>query len=86
MAEALQTNGVVPDVIDKVPESVLSVTYPNNISIEIGKVLTPTQVKDPPTVTWNADSNTFYTLCMTGTYLFEREVFRFDICNEMPFV
>ncbi|XP_029053248.1 protein D2-like isoform X1 [Osmia bicornis bicornis] len=65
MAQALQTNGVVPDVIDKVPESVLSVTYPSNISVEIGKVLTPTKVKDPPTVTWNADPNTFYTLCMT---------------------
>lgn len=65
MAEALQTHGVVPDVIDKVPPSVLSVTYPNNI-VEIGKVLTPTQVKDPPTVTWTAEANVLYTLCMTG--------------------
>ena len=65
MAQALQTHGVVPDVIDKVPPSVLSVTYPNNIIVEIGKVLTPTQVKDPPTVTWTAESNVLYTLCMT---------------------
>lgn len=66
MAQALQTHGVVPDVIDKVPENVLKVTYPNQISVEIGKVLTPTQVKDKPNVTWSGDTNTYYTLCMTG--------------------
>ncbi|XP_076630041.1 protein D2 isoform X3 [Colletes latitarsis] len=65
MAQALQTHGVVPDVVDKVPQNVLSVTYPNNLSVEIGKVLTPTQVKDQPTVTWTAEANAFYTLCMT---------------------
>lgn len=65
MAQALQTHGVVPDVIDKVPANVLNVAYPNNLTVEIGKVLTPTQVKDPPTVTWNAEANAFYTLCMT---------------------
>ncbi|XP_016772190.1 protein D2 isoform X1 [Apis mellifera] len=65
MAQALQTHGVVPDVIDKVPENVLKVTYPNQISVDIGKVLTPTQVKDKPNVTWNGDANTYYTLCMT---------------------
>ncbi|CAD1480909.1 unnamed protein product, partial [Heterotrigona itama] len=65
MAQQLQTHGVVPDVIDKVPTNVLQVTYPNNLAVEIGKVLTPTQVKDPPTVKWDGDANTFYTLCMT---------------------
>lgn len=68
MAEALQTHGVVPDVIERVPRSTLKVTYPNDISIDIGKVLTPTQVKDQPSVTWDADANSFYSLCMTGTY------------------
>lgn len=65
MAEALKTHGVVPDVVDKVPPSVVDVTYPNRLTVEIGKVLTPTQVKDPPTVKWDADANAFYTLCMT---------------------
>ncbi|KAK1122563.1 Phosphatidylethanolamine-binding protein 1 [Melipona bicolor] len=65
MAQQLQTHGVVPDVIDKVPTNVLQVTYPNNLAVEIGKVLTPTQVKDPPTVKWDGDANTFYALCMT---------------------
>ncbi|CAK9807376.1 Phosphatidylethanolamine-binding protein homolog F40A3.3 [Anthophora quadrimaculata] len=65
MAEALKTHGVVPDVIDKVPQKVLSVTYPNKLSVEIGKVLTPTQVKDPPTITWDGNANEYYTVCMT---------------------
>ncbi|XP_029154981.1 protein D1-like isoform X1 [Nylanderia fulva] len=65
MAQALQTHGVVPDVVDKVPTDVLNVSYPNNLTVEIGKVLTPTQVKDQPTVQWSGDANTFYTLCMT---------------------
>ncbi|XP_017796621.1 PREDICTED: protein D2-like isoform X1 [Habropoda laboriosa] len=65
MAEALKTHGVVPDVIDKVPQNVLNVTYPNKLTVDIGKVLTPTQVKDPPTVTWDADANGYYTVCMT---------------------
>lgn len=66
MAEALKTHGVVPDVIDNVPKAVLKVTYPNNLAVEIGKELTPTQVKDKPTVQWDADNTAFYTLCMTG--------------------
>nr|CAH7752657.1 unnamed protein product [Callosobruchus chinensis] len=32
----------------------------------MGNVLTPTQVKDIPKVTWDADSGKHYTLCMTG--------------------
>ena len=66
MAEALQTHEVIPDVVKKVPASVLNVTYPNNIIVQIGKELTPTQVKDQPNVQWEADSNAFYTLCLTG--------------------
>ncbi|KAF7382915.1 hypothetical protein HZH66_013317 [Vespula vulgaris] len=65
MAGELQKHGVVPDVIDKVPSAVLDVVYPNNLVVEIGKVLTPTQVKNQPTVKWTGDANTFYTLCMT---------------------
>ena len=66
MAQALKTHGVVPDVIDTVPPAVLKVTYPNNLAVEIGKELTPTQVKDQPTVKWDAEAAAYYTLCMTG--------------------
>nr|XP_003705916.2 PREDICTED: 54S ribosomal protein L35, mitochondrial-like isoform X2 [Megachile rotundata] len=65
MASALKTHGVVPDVIDEVPPSVLKVSYPSNVTVDLGNVLTPTKVKDPPTVTWDADANALYTLCMT---------------------
>lgn len=66
MAQALQTHGVIPDVVDKIPKGVLTVTYPNNLRVEIGKVLTPTQVKDEPAVEWSSETDAFYTLCMTG--------------------
>lgn len=42
------------------------VTYPSGAAVEFGNELTPTQVKDIPNVSWNAEANTFYTLCMTG--------------------
>lgn len=44
-------------------------TYPSGVSVDMGNKLTPTQVKDEPTVSWSADSNEFYTLCMTGNVL-----------------
>lgn len=66
MAQALQTHQVVPDVIDKAPSAVVKVTYPGNVSVNFGEELTPTQVKDVPKVEYDADANSFYTLCMTG--------------------
>lgn len=68
MAQALQTHGVIPDVVDKVPADVLNVTYPDNLTVEIGKVLTPTQVKNRPVIQWSGEANSFYTLVMTGKY------------------
>jgi hypothetical protein len=43
----------------------LQVTY-GSLSVDEGNELTPTQVKDPPTVKWGADSDSYYLLCMTG--------------------
>lgn len=42
------------------------VSYPSGVSVDFGNELTPTQVKDEPSVNWPTDSNAFYTLCMTG--------------------
>ena len=36
-------------------------------SVDDGNELTPTQVKDPPTLKWAADDDSYYLLCMTGT-------------------
>lgn len=42
------------------------VTYPNATAVTYGDPLTPTQVKDTPTVEWPAaDADSFYTLIMT---------------------
>ncbi len=54
---------------DAVPKSVLTVKYGSH-EVKLGNVLKPTFVKDPPTVTWEADSNKLYVLCMTGLYFF----------------
>lgn len=35
------------------------------MTANLGNTLTPTEVKDVPTVTWNADATTYYTLIMT---------------------
>lgn len=68
MADALKTHEVIPDVIDTVPPAIVKVSYPGGVSVDIGKELTPTQVKDQPTVDWDADSSSYYTLCMTGKF------------------
>lgn len=45
------------------------VTYPSGVKVEQGNVLTPTQVKDVPSIKWEAENNAFYTVCMTGKFL-----------------
>jgi hypothetical protein len=47
-------------------EGLFQVTY-GSLHVDNGNELTPTQVKDPPTVTWGADGGSYYLLCMTGT-------------------
>ncbi|XP_070496088.1 protein D2-like [Chironomus tepperi] len=56
---------VVPDVIPTAPTNVAKVDYVSGVSANLGNVLTPTQVKDAPTVEWDAEADAFYTLCMT---------------------
>ncbi|KAL7014700.1 hypothetical protein ACKWTF_016076 [Chironomus riparius] len=56
---------VVPDVIPTAPTNVAKVDYVSGVSANLGNVLTPTQVKDAPTVDWDAEADAFYTLCMT---------------------
>jgi len=62
--EEMEKEQVIPDVIDQVPKSVLSVQY-GDLKVNLGNELTPTQVKNPPKISWDADSNKFYVLCMT---------------------
>lgn len=38
-----------------------------NATVDLGNELTPTVVKDQPSISYSADSDAYYTLCMTGT-------------------
>jgi len=60
----MEANKVVPDVIDTVPKQKVEVRYGSH-EVNLGNVLTPTQVRDIPKVSWEADPNKFYTLIMT---------------------
>jgi len=60
----MEKEKIVPEVVDTVPKSVLDVKY-GALSVDLGNVLTPTQVQKPPTVNWNGDPDKLYVLCMT---------------------
>ncbi|CAO1419095.1 unnamed protein product [Diamesa tonsa] len=63
--EQFEKESVVPDILDDYPVSVLNVSYTSGVKADLGNVLTPTQVKDQPTIQWEAKENSFYTLLMT---------------------
>ncbi|XP_026823250.1 protein D3-like [Rhopalosiphum maidis] len=63
--QAMKNQFIVPDVIPVAPKEMLQVYYPSGLKAELGNELTPTQVKDQPTVKWNAEPYSFYTLCLT---------------------
>lgn len=43
--------------------------------MNLGNELTPTQVKDEPKVSWEADAESLYTLVMTGIQSFKLLLF-----------
>ncbi|KAJ9580128.1 hypothetical protein L9F63_004201, partial [Diploptera punctata] len=63
-ADSMEKHKVVPDVISVAPGDILEVSYGKN-KVNLGNELTPTQVKNPPSVHWNADGGSYYLLCMT---------------------
>ncbi|CAG5049624.1 unnamed protein product [Parnassius apollo] len=66
VAKSFAEHAVVPDVVPVAPTALLKVTYPSGVEVDEGNELTPTQVKDEPTVSWDAEQNAFYTVAMTG--------------------
>ncbi|XP_037953958.1 protein D3-like [Teleopsis dalmanni] len=60
----MDSNDIVPDVIDEAPKEIAEITYADDVKVELGGELTPTQVKDQPEVNWNAESDALYTLLM----------------------
>ncbi|XP_060523328.1 protein D3-like [Cylas formicarius] len=65
IAESMEKHQVVPDVIEGAPKETAEVVYSGGVQANLGNELAPTQVKDEPSVKWNADENAFYTICMT---------------------
>uniref|UniRef100_A0A914EGG3 Phosphatidylethanolamine-binding protein n=1 Tax=Acrobeloides nanus TaxID=290746 RepID=A0A914EGG3_9BILA len=64
--EAFKKHGVVPDVISTAPSELVKVSFDSGVEANLGNVLTPTQVQNPPKeVKWNADSGSLYTLVKT---------------------
>ena len=61
----MQNQSIIPDVISCAPKELCNVFYPSGAFAKEGNVLTPTQVKNEPKVTWTAEEGAFYTLCMT---------------------
>jgi len=57
---------LIPDVVDEFhpTNAQLKVEFGPHV-VNMGNILTPTQVKDMPHVHWNAEGNALYTLCMT---------------------
>ncbi|KAH0811987.1 hypothetical protein GEV33_010805 [Tenebrio molitor] len=65
-AARVREDALLAKVKHMIEEKQLSVvTYPKGVKVELGNKLTPTQVKDPPSVKWDAEADAFYTLCMT---------------------
>lgn len=61
----MESNGIVPDIIDVAPDNFLEVVYDDELKVDSGNVLTPRQVKNAPVVTWRTNPNQLYTLLMT---------------------
>ncbi|XP_030369425.1 protein D2 [Scaptodrosophila lebanonensis] len=59
-------NDIVPDVVDVVPPGKLMAIYAEDITVKPGNKLTPTQVKDPPHISWieDDDGTSLHTLLM----------------------
>lgn len=60
-----ETLEICPDVLDTPPEGILEATY-GDASVNAGNVLTPTQVRTPPThLAWSTETESLYTFLMT---------------------
>ncbi|XP_058058128.1 protein D2-like [Anopheles bellator] len=63
-SEAFERNHIVPDLVATAPEGPLTVTYPSGAKVVLGNELTPTEVKDKPTLHWDAKQDVLYTVLM----------------------
>jgi len=69
--QGFDSDGIVADTHIVKPSSVLKVQY-GSIDLTPGLVLTPTQVKDPPNVSWAAEPDAFYLVLMMDLDVYSR--------------
>lgn len=60
----MEESKIVPDIVDTIPTKPLTVIYENDKKVNFGEELTPRDVKNPPSVTWQSKPDDFYTLVM----------------------
>ncbi|KAJ6637829.1 Phosphatidylethanolamine-binding protein like F40A3.3, partial [Pseudolycoriella hygida] len=65
VAEKFKEFEIVPDILSVAPSKLLQITYPSGVTVNLGNELTPTEVKDKPTLKWDYDDDSFYTLIMS---------------------
>ncbi|CAD5215644.1 unnamed protein product [Bursaphelenchus okinawaensis] len=65
VSEAFKKHEVVPDVVPKAPAKKVDVAFNSGVKAELGNVLTPTQVQDPPKLSWETEDGALYTLIKT---------------------
>lgn len=59
--QKLLEDEIIPDVIDDIPEAAnVTVEFPSGAKVHYGNELTPTQVKDMPTINWSAKNDELY--------------------------
>ncbi|KAI6170615.1 OV-16 antigen [Aphelenchoides bicaudatus] len=62
--KAFQSNGIIPDVLSvaaKSPSGFLKVKYAGKI-VNLGTILYPDDTNNQPTISWDADPNSLYTV------------------------
>ncbi|VDM23834.1 unnamed protein product [Toxocara canis] len=65
MLYAAVQHQIVPDVIGNAPSRRVRAFFNNTLEVTCGNELRPSQVRNPPTVGWDANSNVLYTLILT---------------------
>uniref|UniRef100_A0A183F387 Phosphatidylethanolamine-binding protein n=1 Tax=Heligmosomoides polygyrus TaxID=6339 RepID=A0A183F387_HELPZ len=65
-AEAFKKHEVVPDILSTAPSKTVTAKYDSGVEASLGNVLTPTQVKSPPKLTWDSEPGALYTVILTG--------------------
>ncbi|CRK92645.1 CLUMA_CG006196, isoform A [Clunio marinus] len=64
--EIFEHEEIFKDVIGEATTiNLLNISYPSGVKVNLGNILTPTEVKDEPTIEFKGDEGAFYALLMT---------------------